>query len=128
MFCPANVESGENMGDRVEGLPEQFVGNTGHWHSAALALAIKRADYVVGEIPADMMEDAKHYREQLIEKVSEADDKILEKYLKGEEPTEAEIKAIIDARTFSAMRFFGSLRSSSPKATFWRTVICGQTA
>ena len=39
------------------------------------------ADYIVGEIPADMMDEAKHYREQLIEKVSEADDKILEKYL-----------------------------------------------
>ena len=46
------------------------------------------ADYIVGEIPADMVEEAKHYREQLIEKVSEADDKILEKYLHGEEPTE----------------------------------------
>ena len=43
------------------------------------------ADYIVGEIPADMLEEAKHYREQLIEKVSEADDKILEKYLHGEE-------------------------------------------
>ena len=43
------------------------------------------ADYIVGEIPADMMEEARHYREQLIEKVSEADDKILEKYLHGEE-------------------------------------------
>ena len=42
------------------------------------------ADYVVGEIPADMLDEAKHYREQLIEKVSEADDKILEKYLHGE--------------------------------------------
>ena len=42
------------------------------------------ADYIVGEIPADMLDDAKHYREQLIEKVSEADDKILEKYLHGE--------------------------------------------
>ena len=51
------------------------------------------ADYIVGEIPADMMDEAKHYREQLIEKVSEADDKILEKYLHGEEPTEDEIKA-----------------------------------
>src|SRR3982074_1161764 len=30
------------------------------------------ADYIVGEIPADMMADAQHYREQLIEKVSEA--------------------------------------------------------
>src|SRR4026209_2049007 len=35
------------------------------------------ADYVIGEIPANMLDDAKHYREQLIEKVSEADDKIL---------------------------------------------------
>ena len=36
----------------------------------------------------NMLEDAKHYREQLIEKVSEADDKLLEKYLHGEEITE----------------------------------------
>src|SRR5437773_1341162 len=42
------------------------------------------ADSIIGEIPADMLEDAKHFREQLIEKVSEADDKILEKYLKAE--------------------------------------------
>src|SRR5207342_987650 len=48
--------------------------------------------------PDDMLEEAKHYREQLIEKVSEADDKILEKYLKGEEPTEDEIKAAIRKR------------------------------
>ena len=39
------------------------------------------ADYIVGDIPADMLDEAKHYREQLIEKVSEADDEILEKYL-----------------------------------------------
>jgi elongation factor G len=51
------------------------------------------ADYVVGEIPADMLDEVKHYREQLIEKVSEADDKILEKYLHGEEISEDEIKA-----------------------------------
>src|SRR5471030_1202099 len=62
------------------------------------------ADYIVGEIPADMLEDARHYREQLIEKVSEADDKILEKYLKGEEPTEAEIKAALRSRVNSSVR------------------------
>src|SRR6187551_3914816 len=33
------------------------------------------ADYIVSEIPADMMDEAKHYREQLLEKVSEVDDK-----------------------------------------------------
>ena len=62
------------------------------------------ADYVVGEIPADMMEEARHYREQLIEKVSEADDKILEKYLRGEEPTEDEIKAALRKRVNSSVR------------------------
>jgi len=62
------------------------------------------ADYIVGDIPADMMEDAKHYREQLIEKVSEADDKILEKYLHGEEITEDEIKAALRKRVNSSVR------------------------
>jgi elongation factor G len=61
------------------------------------------ADYVVGEIPADLIDDAKHYREQLIEKVSEADDKILEKYLHGQEPTEAEIKAAIRRRVLTSV-------------------------
>ena len=32
------------------------------------------ADYIVGDIPADMLDEAKHYREQLLEKVSEVDD------------------------------------------------------
>src|SRR5919197_431745 len=42
------------------------------------------ADYIVAEIPADMLDEAKHYREHLIEKVSEVDDTILEKYLHGQ--------------------------------------------
>jgi elongation factor G len=62
------------------------------------------ADYIVGEIPADMLEEAKHYREQLIEKVSEADDKILEKYLHGEEITEDEIKAALRMRVNQSVR------------------------
>jgi len=65
------------------------------------------ADYVVGEIPASMLDEAKHYREQLIEKVSEADDKILEKYLHGEEITEAEIRAALRKRVNSSVRAKG---------------------
>src|SRR5215208_3327608 len=75
------------------------------------------ADYIIGDIPADMMEEAKHYREQLIEKVSEADDKILEKYLRGEEPTEDEIKAALRKRVNSSVR-------SKSEAAFV-PVICG---
>src|SRR5262245_13576545 len=48
------------------------------------------ADYVIGEIPDELREEAQHYREQLIEKVSESDDKILEKYLHGDTITEDE--------------------------------------
>src|SRR5437899_4922728 len=64
------------------------------------------ADYIVGDIPADMLEEAKHYREQLIEKVSEVDDAILEKYLHGhaEQITEGEIKAALRKRVNSSVR------------------------
>src|SRR3954449_12072053 len=77
------------------------------------------ADYIVGEIPADMVEDAKHYREQLLEKVSEVDDVILEKYLSGqaETITEEEIKSAIRKRVNS------SVRSGSEGA--FVPVICG---
>ena len=66
------------------------------------------ADYIVGEIPADMMEEAQAYREKLIEKVSEADDKLLEKYLGGEALTEDEIKAALRKRAIESVRKEGA--------------------
>jgi elongation factor G len=65
------------------------------------------ADYAVGDIPADMLEEARLYREQLIEKVSEADDKILEKYLHGEDISEDEIKAALRKRVNSSVHSKG---------------------
>jgi elongation factor G len=62
------------------------------------------ADYEVGEIPAHMLDEAKRYHEKLIEKVSEVDDKLLEKYLHGEAITEAEIKAALRKRTIESVR------------------------
>jgi elongation factor G len=78
------------------------------------------ADYIVGEIPADMIEDAKHFREQLIEKVSEADDKILEKYLHGEEISEEEIKAALRKRVNSSVHTEGEKAEPA-----FVPVICG---
>ena len=78
------------------------------------------ADYVVGEIPANMLEEAKHYREQLIEKVSEADDKILEKYLHGEEISEEEIKAALRKRVNSSVHTEGEKAEPA-----FVPVICG---
>ena len=62
------------------------------------------ADYIVSEIPAEMMAEAQKYREKLIEKVSEHDDKLLEKYLGGQEITENEIKAALRHRVMHSVR------------------------
>ena len=44
------------------------------------------------EIPADMLEKAKEYRAQMVEKISETDDDLMMKFLEGEEPTVEELK------------------------------------
>jgi elongation factor G len=62
------------------------------------------ADYIVSEIPAEMLAEAQKYREKLIEKVSEHDDKLLEKYLGGQEITEDEIKAALRHRVMHSVR------------------------
>ena len=44
------------------------------------------------EIPADMLEKAKQYREKMVEAAAEQDEELMMKYLEGEELTEEEIK------------------------------------
>jgi elongation factor G len=62
------------------------------------------AEYALEEIPADLLPEAQAYREKLIEKVSESDDQLLEKYLNGEAITEDEIKRALRARTIASVR------------------------
>ena len=81
------------------------------WRDDAMGSA-----YTVEEIPADMLDEAKKYREILIEKVSEADDKILEKYMHGQEISEEEIKAALRKRT---------INSVLDEKTVFVPVICG---
>jgi elongation factor G len=47
------------------------------------------------EIPAEYQDQADEYREKLIEAVAELDEELMEKYLGGEEITNAELKAAI---------------------------------
>ena len=46
-----------------------------------------------GEIPADLLDTAKEWREKMIEMVSETDDSLMDKYLAGEELTEDELRS-----------------------------------
>src|ERR1700712_92076 len=54
-----------------------------------------------GEIPEDMKEKAKQYRDELIEAAVEHDDALMEKYLEGTELTNDEITAAVRAAVLS---------------------------
>jgi elongation factor G len=47
------------------------------------------------DIPADMLDDAKKYREQMVEAAVELDDAAMTAYLEGKEPDEATLKKLI---------------------------------
>ena len=68
------------------------------------------AKFDVVEIPENLLEQAKVYREQMIEAVSEFDDKLFEKFVEGAPLTVAEIKAGIRKATIAHEDFPGHLR------------------
>ncbi|WP_080886878.1 elongation factor G [Nitrospira japonica] len=55
------------------------------------------AKYKIEEIPADLVEKAKEYREKMLDAVAEFDDQVMEKYLNGQPLTEEEIRRAVRA-------------------------------
>src|SRR5512139_1218863 len=72
------------------------------WPGDAKGDVTMGAKYEVQEIPADLAEKAAEYRHHLVERVAEADDALMEKYLDGGELTAEEIQAGIRALTISS--------------------------
>ena len=66
------------------------------------------------DIPADMVEQAKSYRNALIEAVADSDDNIAEKYLAGEEINDDELRIGIRKATI-ALKFTGAIPGSAFK-------------
>src|SRR5262245_14376894 len=62
-------------------------------------------NYTTVDIPVDMAEQVKEYREKMIEGLAEVDDHLMEKYLGGEKISPAEIKAAIRTGTTSMKLF-----------------------
>jgi len=60
------------------------------WHTEDLGAHPEEA-----EIPADLVSEVEKGRHELIEKISETDDVLLEKYLNGTEPSVEELKAAL---------------------------------
>ena len=59
------------------------------------------AKYTVIDIPAELKDKAKEYREKMLEAVAEFDDRVMEKYLNGQALTEEEIRGVIRAGTIA---------------------------
>src|SRR5947199_367866 len=66
------------------------------------------------EVPADMREQVKEYREKMIEGLAEVDEHLMEKYVHGEPITPAELKAAVRKGTIS-MKLFPVLCGASFK-------------
>jgi elongation factor G len=79
------------------------------WHDETLG-----AKFDVVEIPEDLKEKAQTYREQMIEAVSEFDDKLFEKFIEGAPLTTEEIKAGIRKATI-ALKIFPVICGSAFK-------------
>jgi elongation factor G len=59
------------------------------------------AKYKIDEIPANLVDRAKEYREKMLDAVAEFDDQAMEKYLNGHSLTEEEIRRAIRAGTIA---------------------------
>lgn len=59
------------------------------------------AEYDITDVPEDMVQEVKKYRELLVEQISEHDDKLLEKFLEGELPTMLELKKTLRQATLA---------------------------
>ena len=86
------INEAENYGGLIDLIKMKAV----VWKNESLG-----ADYSFEEIPADLLQKAQEYREQLIEAAVEQDDSIMEKYLAGEEISEEDLKRCIRKGTVS---------------------------
>ena len=104
---PINIQIGAEAG--FLGVVDLVTMKAIFWHDETMG-----AEYSVEEIPLDLVETAKIARHALIEAVADSDDVILNLFLEGHEPTEAQLKAGIRKATI-AMNIFPVLCGSAFK-------------
>ena len=78
----------------LKGVVDLVSNNAIIWQDESLG-----AKFDIVDIPEDLVDQAKEYREKLIEKVVEEDDEIMEEYLEGKELSTNDIKKCIRAGT-----------------------------
>ena len=83
---PVPIQIPVGAEDKFQGVVDLVTMKARIWRDETLG-----AKYDDVEIPADLLDRAKEYREKLIEAVSESDDALFEKYIEGTPITEAEL-------------------------------------
>ena len=61
----------------------------------------KGQDITVGDIPADLKDQAEEYRQKMIESICETDDELIDQYLGGEEPSTEDLKKALRKATIA---------------------------
>ncbi len=89
---PINLPIGE--GDLFSGVIDLISFKARMYHEETFGATFDEI-----EIPHDLLELANKYRTEMLEAVSDEDDKLLEKYLEGKEITEDEVKAVLRKAT-----------------------------
>ena len=88
---PIGIES------NLKGVVDLVANNAIIWQDESLG-----AKFDIVDIPDDLKDQAKEYREKLIEKVVEEDDKVMEAYLDGKDPSTEELKMCIRKGTIKS--------------------------
>ncbi|MDO9153357.1 MAG: elongation factor G, partial [Paludibacter sp.] len=93
--CPIQIPIGAE--ERFKGVVDLIQMKAILWHDESMG-----AEYSVEEIPADLLEEAKEWRDKMLEVVAEYDDALMEKYFDDPSTiTEEEIKRAIRKATLS---------------------------
>ncbi len=106
---PVPIQLPVGAEDQFKGVVDLVKMNARIWRDETLG-----AKFDDVEIPADLVDQAKEYRDKLIEAVSESDDVLMEKYIEGQPITEAELKSGIRKATI-AQKIFPVICGSSFK-------------
>ncbi len=106
---PVPIQIPVGAEDQFKGVVDLITMKARLWKEETLGAA-----YDDVEIPADLADKAAEYRDKMLEVIAEADDELMEKYLNGEVPTEAEIRKAIRKGTI-AQQFFPVILGSAFK-------------
>jgi elongation factor G len=106
---PVPIQIPVGAEDQFKGIVDLVEMKAVIWHDETLG-----AKFDIVDIPTDLVEKALAHREQMIEAVSEFDDKLFEKFVEGKSLTNEEIKAGIRKATI-AMKIFPVICGSAFK-------------